>query len=1338
MSWSSIQSKSICVFILALSVCVSAFPQTGTTSLRGVITDKSGGSIAGANIKLSNSQTALERATKTAANGEYEFLALPPGTYTLTVEMTNFQKYEQLNLQLLVNSPATQDITLSVGSTMQMVEVSAQVETLNTSDASLGTAFNENQVKQLPMEGRNVPDLLSLQPGVAYTGNRTDVPTWDTRNGAVNGARSDQSNVTVDGISVNDEGGHAFTSVLPVTLDSVQEFRVSTSNYNADQGGSSGAQTALVTKSGTNSFHGSAYEYHRNTYTSANDYFVKAAQIDNCLSNGIDLSEKQCNSAPKLIRNIFGGAIGGPIKKDRLFFFLNYEGTRRAEAQSVTDVVPSNTLRDGIMQYLCQTNPDGSLNTTACPGGSVSGLSGKSYTVQPGYYALSPSQLTGMDPLHLGPNTAILNYLNTWPAPNTSGCGGDGFNYSCFNYSAPISENKNEYIAKLDYNITSDAKHHISLTGALRNDSNPGAPFYPGLLPSQSIVNYNKGIIANYNGVISSTLVNSFRYGFIRESVGIIGNSTQDWILLRGLNDQTGPPEAITRTHSFQRPIHSFADDLSWIKGKHTLQFGGQFAFIRTPSISYLTSYSDGSANASWTDTAGYAQKSSSPLNPVNSGFPQVDASFANSYDFPLTALLGMVTEVDARYNFQRDGSPLSDGTPIKRRFAINSYETYVQDVWKVKPTLTLTLGLRYSLFSPPWETNKLEVTPTTSMDQWFLNRAAEGQAGLPSNLDPLITFDWAGKANGKPGYYNWDYKDLGPRLAFAWAPRMKDGLLGDLLGEGKTSIRGGFGLVYDRFGQGIADDFSQYGSFGLSTELTNSAAVQTVSSAPRATDIHSVPQTDNTGAPIFLPAPPANFPVQFPTGTFFIGSTIDRNLKTPYAYALDFSIARELKGGFTFEAAYVGRLSRRLLMQLDTATPLDLKDPGTGVDYFTAVRALAQVYRQQLNSGNLASTTTFNPASLPPKVAQYWADMMAPAQASNPYALSSCTGTNSSGNPNVLTTMNPVVAAYDLFCGNNLNETTGLYIMDQFGLNSFAGATDPNCGTDGNACGYLPKGGAYSYYNPQFATLYMFKSMGTANYNAAQFSLRHKMTHGVQFDFNYTYSKSIDLASDAERVGTIGGNGAQIQNAFSPFQFRAPSDFDATHQITANWIAELPFGRNRAIGRNINGVADAFIGGWQLSGLTRWESGFPFSVTNGYQWPTDWDLSGNAYQTAPLKVGTFHNPSDPSIVSAFSNFSAAQGSFREPFPGEAGQRNNLRGPGYFTMDMGLSKRWHIPGREGQSLQLRWEVFNVFNTVRFDPLSINAVMDYSGSSFGQYTRLSTNPRVMQFALRYEF
>src|SRR6516165_2015438 len=383
---------------LLFACCLCA--QTGTTSLRGSILDKTAAAVVGAKIKIVKTDQGLEYETTSDGRGEYQFLSLTPGTYTLIVQAEGFRKYEQRNLELLVNNPTTVNVALEVGSTTQTVEVSAQAETLNTTDASLGNAFTENQVKELPIESRNVPELLSLQAGVAYVGNRQSlqVQNTDTRGGAVNGSHSDQSNITLDGVDVNtDTKGYAFQSVLPITQDSVQEFRVTTTNYNADEGRSSGAQVALVTKSGTNQFHGAVYEYHRNTISSANDYFVKLAQQESCVSSGTPLNDSQCNSAPKLIRNIFGGSLGGPIKKDRLFFFANYEGSRQAEQQSVVRIVPSDAMRDGVITYLCQTNPDGSLNPTSCPGGAVKGVNG-SHTIQPGYYGLTPQQITNMDP----------------------------------------------------------------------------------------------------------------------------------------------------------------------------------------------------------------------------------------------------------------------------------------------------------------------------------------------------------------------------------------------------------------------------------------------------------------------------------------------------------------------------------------------------------------------------------------------------------------------------------------------------------------------------------------------------------------------------------------------------------------------------------------------------------------------------------------------------------------------------------------------------------------------------------------------------------------------------
>lgn len=1319
-------------FIVLLLVTTCAWAQVGTTSVRGVVTDKSGAVIAAAKVILTNGGQALTRETTTGSTGEYEFLALPPGTYSLRVEMQGFRKFENKDVQLLVNLPTTLNVTLEVGAASQTVEVSAQAVTLNTTDATLGIAFDENQVKQLPMEGRNVPDLLSLQAGVLYTGNRSDMDVdVDTRNGAVNGARSDQSNITLDGMPVNDSGGHAFKSVLPVTLDSVQEFRVTTTNYNADQGGSSGAQVALVTKSGTNAFHGSAYEYHRNTYTSANDYFVKLAELE----------AGKPNVAPKLIRNVFGGSVGGPLAKDRLFFFANFEGARRAEETSELRTIPTDTLRDGIVYYLCATASQCAAVAAGAPGAPV-GVSGKSYAVPAGYFAVDPTKITQMDPLKRGPNPVSLAYFNSFPHPNDTGVG-DGLNYSGFRFSSPLSDKKNWYIAKLDYNITRDAKQRLSWSGALANESNPQHQYLPSS-PAGSLFNYgnaehtlldySRGFVANYSAVLTNHLVNNFRYGYVRESIGNAGDSNQTYIIMRGIS------QGVTRSQSYQIPSHNFIDDLSWTRGTHTLQFGGLVSRFRNPRISTLNSFSDGVTNASWLDVSGMLVKSGSGFNPANNGFPAGAKSFANSYDFPMIALLGMVTEDDATYNYLKNGSVLPQGAPVTRHFAVDSYELYVQDSWKFRPNVTITYGVRYSLSSPPWETNGLQVAPCQlvgstckglDLGNWFGQRGHDMLQGIPSNQDPLVSFELAGPANGgKPGFYKWNKKDFGPRLAVAWSPEPHSGLLRSLFGEGnKTSIRAGAAIVYDRNGSGLLNTFDSAGSFGLSTGLSNPAGIETDACAPRLTDMHTIPTTDlgcptNSGVPqqILLPAPPGQFPQTFPsslnTGGFAITWGLDNNIKTPYSYTLDFSVERQLPKGFMFNVAYVGRLSHWLWAQSDLAMPLDLVDKKSGLDYFKAITALAKIYRTGV------STDNFKASMVPANVAQYWADMLQPLQTGDTYATGAC-----GNNP----TNVPVVAIYDLFCGFNLNETSGLFVLDYFGVSG-----TQLCGKAPNQSpcnSYVPSTGTNSFFNPQYSSLYAWRSNTNASYHAMQVNFRRPMSHGVQFDFNYTFSKSIDISSDATRIGAWGGLGGQIINSWDPGAMRAVSDYDAKHQFNSNWIVELPFGKGKRLAGNASSFLDAIIGGWQLSGLFRLTSGLPLNVFNGFNWPTNWQLGGNAFLTGPVQTGVFKN--SDGTVSMFKNGPAAIGSFTGPFPGESGARNQIRGDGFFNIDAGLAKRWRMPWSEKQSLQLRWEVFNVPNSTRFDVQSVAPELDIS-STFGNYTGLLTNPRVMQFALRYEF
>src|SRR6201996_9339964 len=374
---------------------LGAFAQA-TTSLSGRVTDKSGAVVPGAHVKLTLIATGASREDATNGSGEFQFSQLAPGRYDLVVSASGFQESEKKGLDLLVSQPATVNVGLSVAGVTTSVDVTSDIQpVLNTTDATLGNAFDTKQVSSLPIEGRNVPDLLSLQPGVTYLG-RTDDNNGtnavgnngqDSRSGAVNGGRSDQSNITLDGVDVNDlNNGYAFTSVLRVTQDSVGEFRVTTSNPDAAEGRSSGAQVGLITRSGTNQIHGALYEYNRSNLFEANDFFNKQQE----LAAGLP------NTPPKLIRNVFGAAVDGPIKRNRAFFFLNYEGRRDTEGESVNaGTVPTAQFRAGNLQYE-YLNGSGADQV----------------------YLLTPGDIKAMDPQGIGVNAAVQQIFNGYPQPN--------------------------------------------------------------------------------------------------------------------------------------------------------------------------------------------------------------------------------------------------------------------------------------------------------------------------------------------------------------------------------------------------------------------------------------------------------------------------------------------------------------------------------------------------------------------------------------------------------------------------------------------------------------------------------------------------------------------------------------------------------------------------------------------------------------------------------------------------------------------------------------------------------------------------------------------------------
>ena len=496
-----------------LAILATLAMAQSTSQLNGSVADSTGAKVSGAKITLTDAATGLQRSTTSNEAGLYQFLEVPPGNYRLDATATGFAAYLAPKVTLIVKTPSTVNIQFHVAGVATTVNVEAEAPLINRTDASLGNTVEQNQIAELPIADRNVVQLLSLQPGVAYLGNQLD-ESKDTRSGAVNGMRSDQSNVTLDGIGVNDQNnGYAFTSVLNVPPDSVQEFRVTTANANADSGYSSGAQVALATKSGTNNFHGSVYEYNRNTVFSANDPFLKNAQ----------LTSGEANKAPKLLRNVFGATVGGPVMKNRLFFFANYEGRRDAQGTSVLRTVPSATLRAGNLVYLCD-------DPTQCPGGTVNGVSG----VQPGYYALGPDQIKAMDPLHIGISPAVMSLLQQYPGANENA--GDGSNTLGYRFSSNADSSFNTYIARLDYHITSNGSQTLFARGEAQNFKQPGQQQFPGQSASTTLLDDSKGLTIGLTSLISPRLINDFRWGFVRQGGNNEGVSQDPAVLLDGID----------------------------------------------------------------------------------------------------------------------------------------------------------------------------------------------------------------------------------------------------------------------------------------------------------------------------------------------------------------------------------------------------------------------------------------------------------------------------------------------------------------------------------------------------------------------------------------------------------------------------------------------------------------------------------------------------------------------------------------------------------------------------------------------------------------------------------
>jgi hypothetical protein len=1252
-----------------------------------VVKDPSGALVPGASVTITDKSVDKTLTATTNQAGTYQFPQIPPAKYLISVTAQGFGESSK-TAELLVNQPATIDFTLSLQANQVTVDVSASAQTLNTTDASMGNSVGNEMIQSLPMDGRDPISLLALQPGVLFLGegggnsSTQNQEDSDSRQGAVSGSRSDQGNITLDGLDDNDQvNGYAFTGVLRSTLDSTEEFRVTTSNGTADAGRSSGAQVSLITKKGTNKFHGAAYEYYRPSNTVSNNWFLKNSQLSSG-PVGVDATYK--NIPAKYIKNVYGASFGGPLLKDKLFFFGNYEALRQAIDNISTATVPTASFLAGQVRYIAT---DGSTQTltpsqiatldSACTSSTFDGA-----TVCP----WGP----GVNPNVVGPN----GYFNGVPAA-TGSASGDGLNSGSIFFPVKVPTTQNTSIFKLDYNLT--GKQQIFARGNLQKDTYAGTANLPGQPPEYNTIYNTKGIAFGHTWTPTNNIVNDARYGYVRQGYGQSGIGSGEYVDFRFLTQ----PTAQTRSTINFVPVHNIIDTLTYTKGNHTVTVGGNWRLVQNISSSDANSFSSADTNPYWLG--------GNPPDPSTLGLPGVSTSFSNSYEIAYASIIGTVPSVSATSNYKitspTAATLLPEGTFIDRHFKANEYEWYVQDSWRIKPNLTITAGLRHTILQTPYEAEGQQIAPTINTHDWFKERGYQAATG--NVFEPNLQFAPSGKANGKPGFWPKNKHDFAPRLAVVYSP------------NSKTSFRAGGGLYYDHFGEAIASALSSEASFGLSSSLNNPAGVYSYTdaggylAAPRFTGPKNIP-----ALPLPAAQPSATFPYTPPAGPvagFAINFGVDNRIKTPYSEAFNLSFQRELPGGFLFEEAYVGRLGHHLLQQLDLAEPVNLNDPKGAGDYFTNASQLSKVSDNyhgcyyNVNNGSNCGLTA--PVHVP--TIQYFEDVF-PQMAGVDYPGETATD-----------------GAYNNEWAPNrygLGETSALADMDFF---CYYG-------------GYCANGSS-KFWQQQFSSLYAWSSIGNSSYHALQATLRHPTSHGVSVDVSYTFSKSLDMNSGTERGNEFSNDslgGSAIQNTWNPKANKAVSDFDTRHLINGDLVYVLPVGRGKRILGNGNRIVDAVIGGWTLGGLARWTSGLPFSLFEP-GWTTNWQLEGYGVKTSYVKTRKHYDYAakseqvfdNPAVIS--NGVQSSNGPVRLPYPGEAGQRNAFRGDGYFDIDNTLSKVWKI-GEFGK-LKFDGEVYNITNTNRFDTSSLSAGLT-SGTlgAYGTTLPAQGNFRRMQFGLRFDF
>jgi hypothetical protein len=1274
--------------VLVLLLGSVAAAQTAAANVSGIVTDPSQAVVAGAALELTNAATNYTYKTTTNSSGAYIFTGVQPGIYKLTVSASGFRNANVPSVKLEVAKSHTLNVQMEVGTASETVEVVAAAVQLESTDARVGTAVGGIELQRLPTIDRSAASLVLLQPLVVGGGRNVD----DVSGGQVAGSRSDQQTFLLDGGDATNDtegsGGYAIAfegfgrPAIPVPVESVEEFRVTTTNPDATFGRAAGAAVSLVTKRGTNNIHGSAYWYHQNDNLNANTWDLNRAGI----------------RKPELKDNRYGFSAGGPIWKDRTFIYGHYEGRLFPQSATITRIVPTDTMKAGTLQFRDGTGAIISypLASAICSGGGA------------------------CDPRGLGISPIVSQFLALYPTGNDTSLG-DGLNTIGYRATVPFALKQDFAVARLDHMITnnwnffSSYRYHRHLQPGLNQvDITPGNGLATSVASNPVQPRY---LVAGVDGQITPRLSGQFRFSWTRNwwewirfqpapqvaglggalDLGGDGQNATGTFLAEPINVDTQQ----ARSRIWHGKDYYIAGNFAWLKGPHTFQFGGNFRrwnIFHRRNDKVLGAV-DALIYFSRPDTVSLSSTNRPTICPSNTtGTNCLRPGDQSIWDMHYVNTLGIIDR--ATILLTRDAvnlDPLPPGTPLTARPRVDAYEGFFQDTWRVNQSFTVTAGVNYALQLPPKEAEDKQMVlifrdsqqPVIVADYLeAARRAAEN--GTAFNPE----FAWTPlRASGRTRIMDVDTNNFGPRIAAAWNPNFDGGFLGALFGQKKTVLRGGYSLTYDRV-NGVGLVMTPLLGVGLGQILQ----CLSPNSAGTCTNLNQNPGNafrigvDGNSVPVPA-ATPGTVPFTVPLAGESSSRLVDPGREVAMNHSLNFTWQREVQRSTILEIGYVGKFGRKLLQNIDlNSVPLTFRDPTSGQTFAEAFDAVAQHLRAGGSTAALATQPWFENLLTMPVTSPFSATCGAFGTFTQRMA---CQWATDFRNGNAIAIAGTRISANRLWAGNPLG-----------------------------------------FVNWQSTTNQLTSSTGRSWYNAAFVSLRRRPVGGLSFGVNYTLAKSMDDFGLNQQYVNSPAN-----SLYSDIGINR-STFDRRHTLTSYGLYELPFGRGRRWGTD-SGALDRLIGGWDISWVFEAMSGLPLCVTHGGNWGASGGTFNTACAIGPKDVLSRNDDVAGSggigtngTVNGFADPEAVFGQFRQQLisSDERTGFGYLTGQGRWDFHTSVAKRIDITERIRMGVHI--DFINVFNHTELDdPSSLSLT---SPANFGVISSQYNSPRTIQLGLRVDF